>query len=112
MARVTTSVRVARTKLIEILEAKVKESEDGREKLFKDSLATEIKRVKNEIKKSETFLKELEKIKTPEDVPERHYWWHRNKNSNLDLEKQVKLLKLSEQEELLVSPTSNLYSYL
>jgi outer membrane PBP1 activator LpoA protein len=110
MGRTTTSVKISRVKLIEILEEKVSERKKTEDKRFNEQLADKIKRAKESVKSAEKHLSDLEKIKTIDDAKDEY--WARGIGVSEDLVKQIKLLKLSEQDELLVSPNSNLYNYL
>ncbi len=111
--RTTTSVQVPRTKLIEILEARLAEFEGAVESNLAKSLKEEISKLEKDIKKSTARLAKLKTVKSVNDLPNEYpFYRFKDKNGNSDLKKQINLLKLSEQEVLLVSPTSNLYSYL
>ncbi len=113
MPRTTTSVQVPRTKLIEILEAKLAEYENNIESDLKKALKDMLVQLKKDIKSSTERLAKLEKVTSVDQLPDEYpFSRFKGNNSNKDLKKQIGLLKLSEQEVLLVSPTSNLYSYL
>lgn len=110
MGRTYTNVKVNREKLIQRLEEKVQIREKESAKQFKEELKKKIKTAKDSLKSAELNLAKLEAVTSIEDVQDEY--WGRNYLNGGDLEKQINLLKMSDQEELLVSPTSNLYSYL
>lgn len=103
---------VNRQRLIDALEGKRGDLEKSQAKAFKAALADEIKDATGNVAGAEKALEALKKTTSPDDAPGSNYRLRRFKSERNDLDRDIELLKLSDEETIIVGPMSNFYKYL
>ena len=104
------NVKVSRVRLIERLKEAQKTASGNRTSGFLAALAEEQKDAKDALAQAERRIAKLAKVKRPEDVAKEY--WARPYLGSDDLDKQIRLLELSDEDTITVGPSSNLWGWL
>lgn len=107
------SLKVSRVKLIEALKTKAAEREAEQAEAFTQQLAECINVSERAIKAHQEGLAKLKKVKTSDDlVALSRDWYYKCERNNNDLNRQIRMLELSDEEYITIGPTSELAVYL